>query len=133
MENIVRLSRTVDTPLAEECSCAACGETIPVGQGVLRYFGAEEQLASEMGRADHYPVHASKASDGSDYCPRSKREAGAQLEVKVIAGHSVETRWSKAPYSKFPITIWLDGKPTRRTFHNAYDAIRTVRKELETA
>jgi len=96
---------------------------------VLRYFDVESQLATMHDAAGHYPVHAGESFESD--CPRNRRIAGAQLEVKVIAGHSVETRWSKTPYSKFPITIWIDDKSTGRTFPNAYIAVTKIRKELE--
>ena len=106
-----------DEPLTIEATCAACNESITIGQGVFRFFGDEEQIATQTGRSGRYPVHA-------DECPANlKRET-----VTMIGEHVVVTKRSKNP--KFPIMATVDGKSTGRVYKNAFVAITKIRQEL---
>lgn len=106
-----------DEILTIEAVCAACNESIAIGQGILRFFGNEEQMATLMGRSGRYPVHI-------DECHANlKRET-----VTMVGEHVVVTKRSKNP--KFPIMATVDGKSTERCYKNAFIALTKIRQEL---
>lgn len=108
------LNNKPDQPLTIDAYCVACGEPIQAGQGVFRFFGDEEQIATQMGRSGSYPVH-------TDECPINlKRET-----TTMVGAHVVVTKRSGNP--KFPITATVDGKPTGRVYKNAFVAVTKIR------